>query len=146
MGVQNIRRGATFIGNLADRIRMASERDRRFKTAALGAFDLQATAFSYGISANELECRLRARRQQTALAAYVMAGLGLAFLIAWFVKVLITPMTGARFILAFDFLPLCLLFGLVGFYQALLNFQVRVGRTAGWREYLTTERGFWPRL
>lgn len=146
MGVQSIRRGATFISNLSDRIRTRSERDRRFKTAELGAFDLQATAFSYGITANELERRLLARRKQTALEAYAMGGLGLAFLVAWFVKVLITPMIGSRLILAFDFLPLCVLFGLVGFYQALLNFQVRVGRTVGWREYLNTERGFWPRV
>lgn len=146
MGVQNIRRGASFIGDLSGRIRTNSERDSRFKTAELGVFDLQATAFSYGISVNELERRLLARRKQTALAAYLMGGLGLAFLLAWFAKVLITPTIGARLLLAFDFLPLCVLFGLVGFYQALLNFQVRVGRTAGWREYLTTEHGFWPRV
>jgi hypothetical protein len=48
-------------------------------------------------------------------------------------------------LLAFDFLPLCLLFVLLAFYQALVNFQIRVGRTAGWREFLTTENGFWPR-
>jgi hypothetical protein len=145
MGVQHIRRGASFIGDLSDRIRVRSGRDRRFKTAELGAFDLQATAFSYGISLDELQRRLLMRRKQTALTAYLMGSLGLTFLGAWFIKLLLTPMTGARLILAFDFLPLCLLFVLVAFYQALLNFQVRIGRAASWREYLTTERGFWPR-
>jgi hypothetical protein len=146
MGVQNIRRGASFIGDLSGRIRTHSERDSRFKTVELGVFDLQATAFSYGISVNELERRLLARRKQTALAAYLMGGLGLAFLVTWFVKVLLIPPTGARLMLAFDFLPLCVLFELVAFYQALLNFQVRIGRSAGWWEYLTTERGFWPHV
>jgi hypothetical protein len=144
MGVQNIRRGASFIGNLSQRICTRPERDHRFRIADLGEFDLRATAFSYGISADELQRRLRARRKQTALTAYLMGGLGLAFLVAWFVKILLTPATGTRLILGFDFLPLCLLFELVAFYQALLNFQIRAGRTAGWREYLTTERGFWP--
>jgi hypothetical protein len=43
-----------------------------------------------------------------------------------------------------DILPFCVLLALLAFYQALINFQIRVGRTAGWREYLMTDSGFWP--
>ncbi len=145
MGVRSIRGGAAFIGDLAARVRAPPRRDSRFKTEEDGAFDLRAMAWSYGLTEAELQRRLAGRRRHTALAAYTMAGLSVAFFGAWLLKVLLTPMTGGRLLLAFDFLPLCLLFVLLAFYQALVNFQIRAGRTADWREYLTTEDGFWPR-
>ncbi len=145
IGVKSIRSGASFIGDVTDRLRAQSRRDPRFKTAEGGTFDLRATAWSLGLTEAALQRRLDARRRQTALAAYVMAGLSVTFFGAWLLKVLYTPTTGGRLLLAFDLLPFCLLFVLLAFYQALVNFQVRVGRTAGWREYLTTEDGFLPR-
>ena len=146
MGVTSIRAGASFIGALADHVRPQPRRDPRFRTAERNVFDLQATAFSFGISVVELERRLDARRRQTGCAAYALAGLGVVFFLGWLVKILNTPVTGGRLLLALDFLPLCLLFALLAFYQALVNFQIRVGRTADWREFLTTEDGFWPRI
>ena len=32
----------------------------------------------------------------------------------------------------------------LAFYNALINFQIRSGRRATWREYLLTNRGFLP--
>jgi len=145
LGVKSIRQGASFIGDLAERSRAGAARDPRFKTAEEGTFDLTATAFSMGLTVSELEARLLARRRQTAVTSYVLGMLGTVFLLAWFCKVVATPVAGERLVLAADFLPLCLLFVLLAFYQALVNFQIRVGRTAGWREYLTTDNGFWPR-
>ena len=145
MGVKSIRRGASFIGELADRAKAPSRRDPRFKTAEAGQFDLQATAFSMGMTVYQLERQLAARRRQTALTSYVFGALGSVFLLVWFLKVISTPMMGGRLVLAVDFLPLCLLFLLLAFYQALINYQIRVGRAAGWREYLLTENAFWPR-
>ena len=77
--------------------------------------------------------------------AYLLGALGLVAFMAWFLKVIATPMAAGRLVLAVDFLPLCILFVLLAFYQALVNYQARVGRTAGWREYITTNQGFWPR-
>ncbi len=145
IGVKSIRQGACFIGDLADGARARSARDPRLRTAEAGRFDLRATAFSMGLTVSDLEARLLARRRQTALISYVFAAIGAIFLAVWFLKVVSTPMAEGRFVLAIDFLPLCLLFVLLAFYQALINYQIRVGRTAGWREYLTTEDGFWPR-
>jgi hypothetical protein len=145
-GHKSVRRGASFIGELIDRIRTPAQRDLSFKTAERGAFDLQATAWSLGLTVAELRKRLDGRQRQTALAAYIMAALGVVFFTAWLLKVLHTPTASGRMLLAFDFLPLCLLFVLLAFYQALVNFQIRVGRAASWREYLTTEDGFWPRI
>jgi hypothetical protein len=146
LGVATIRRGGTFIGDLAERLRPRPRRDPRFRTTERGVFDLGATAWSLGVSVVELRHRLDARRRQTAVAAYLLAGLGVAFFLGWLLQVLHTPMTHGRMLLAFDFLPLCLLFVLLAFHQALVNFQIRVGRTAGWREYLTADDGFWPRM
>ena len=145
MGVKSIRRGASFIGDLAERAKAPSNRDSRFKTAEAGQFDLQATAFSMGMTVSQLERHLLARRRQTALTSYAFGALGGVLLVVWFLKVVSTPMIGGRLVLAVDFLPPCLLFLLLGFYQALINYQIRVGRTAGWREYLITEDAFWPR-
>jgi hypothetical protein len=47
--------------------------------------------------------------------------------------------------MVWEFLPFLSLFLLVAFYNALLNFQIRVRRSAGWREFLSTEEGFFPR-
>lgn len=108
-------------------------------------FDLVATAFAYGISVAELERRLAARRRQTAALAYTMFGVGCFFVVAWVYVALRVENSGGRVALLLQFLPFCLLFYLMAFYQALLNFQIRTGKTAGWREYLSTEEEFFPR-
>lgn len=145
LGVRVLSRGASFISKLAGLARAGVARDRRFKADADGEFDLRASAFSYGVSVHALEARLRARRRQTALLAYALFGLALLFLLAWARATLSAPLSASRLMLAFDFLPFGLLFFLMAFYQALVNFQIRVRRTAGWREYLTTDEKFLPR-
>jgi hypothetical protein len=47
--------------------------------------------------------------------------------------------------MACEFLPFLSLFLLVAFYNALLNFQIRMRRSASWREFLLTDDGFLPR-
>jgi len=71
--------------------------------------------------------------------------LGSIFLTAWICEALVSPWTAMRVVLALEFLPFCALFFLLAFYNALLNFQIRVGHSAGWREYLSTDKSFWPR-
>jgi hypothetical protein len=66
-------------------------------------------------------------------------------LLAWLRAALMSPWTSARVVLALDFLPFCVLFLLIAFYNALINFQIRMRRVVGWREYLTTNDAFWPR-
>jgi len=145
LGVRVLSRGASFISWLAGPARAAPARDRRFKVEADGEFDLRASAFSYGMSVHALEERLRARRRQTALLAYALFGLALLFLLAWARATLSAPLSASRLMLAFEFLPFGLLFFLMAFYQALVNFQIRVRRTVGWCEYLTTDEKFLPR-
>ena len=71
--------------------------------------------------------------------------LGSIFLTAWICEALVSPWTAMRVVLALEFLPFCALFFLLAFYNALLNSQIRVGHSAGWREYLSTDKSFWPR-
>jgi len=94
----------------------------------------------------ELERRLRGRRRQTARIAYATFALGCIFLMAWVCEALSSPWTVGRVIMALEFLPFCALFYLLAFYNALLNFQMRIGRAASWREYLATSEPFWPGL
>jgi len=74
-----------------------------------------------------------------------MFGLACLFVLAWVCVALRVVSDGGRVALLLQFLPFCALFYLMSFYQALLNFQIRTGRAAGWREYLSTEEGFLPR-
>ena len=144
-GSLGISRSASFIRDLGAAVRSGSQRDGRFRTSGDACFDLTATAFSYGISVPELERRLKVRRRQTALIAYATFALACIFLTAWVCEALSSPWTAARIALALEFLPFCALFFLLAFYNALLNFQIRIGRAASWREFLATSEPFWPR-
>jgi hypothetical protein len=144
-GLRGISRSASLIRHLSVTVRSGSRGDQRFRTSGDGGFDLNATAFLYGISVPEIERRLKVRRRQTALIAYATFGLACIFLMAWVCEALSSPWTAARIALALEFLPFCALFFLLAFYQALLNFQIRIGRAASWREYLATSAPFWPR-
>ncbi len=145
LGWRSISDGADAVGRLYRGTRTGQKRDRRFKTQENDTFDLVGTAFAYGISPEELAQRLVVRRRQTALLAYVLFLMACAFVLAWVWVALRTVSGGGRVVLLLQFLPFCALFYLMSFYQALINFQIRMGRTANWREYLTTEDGFLPR-
>src|SRR5208283_2647343 len=116
-----------------------------YRTWEDGGFDLEATALLQGVTVAEFAARLAARRRQTARAACVCLLLGCLFTLILFRTLLSVPWTPLRLLSVGWFLPFCLLFFLVGFYQALLNFQLRTGRLATWREYLTNGEQFWPR-
>ncbi len=143
-GADRIARGWSLIGDLFALLRAGPARDNRFKTESKSVFDLEATAFSYGIPVHQLEAQLAARRQQTARIAYAALALGGIFLVGWIWHALSSPWTSTRVVSALYFLPFCAVFILVAFYNALLNFQIRSGRLASWREYLVTPNGFWP--
>lgn len=144
-GIGPIRRGASWIGSLLQPARPAqSERDRVYVNEDR-TLDLTATAFSYGLSEAGLRRRLEERRRQTARIAYGTFILASLFLLGWLRAAWNTPMSLSRLMLAVDYLPFCALFFLLAFYNALLNFQIRAGRRATWREYLLTEHGFLPR-
>jgi hypothetical protein len=143
-GANRIKRGWSLIGDLFRLMRAGPAQDKRFKTEGRSAFDLQGTAFSYGIPVRQLEARLAARRLQTARIAYTALALGALFLVGWIWHALSSPWTATRIASALYFLPFCAVFFLVAFYNALLNYQIRSGRLASWREYLATSDGFWP--
>ena len=143
--VGSIRRGFSLIGDLARNARHESSSRGRVFDREDRTFDLEATAFSHGISVAALRARLEARRRETARLAYAMFGLGVLCLAFWLHAALRAPLTSARLMLVVDFLPFCALFFLCGFYQALLNYQIRSGRRVGWRAYLMAEEGILPR-
>ncbi len=144
-GVAPIRRGFSLIGELARGARDPSPPRERVHLNEDRSLDLQATAFSLGITVPALRARLEARRRETARLAYFLFGLGVLGLGWWLRSAPAAPLTGSRILLVIDFLPFCVLFFLLGFYQALLNYQIRSGRRVGWREYLMAEDGILPR-
>jgi hypothetical protein len=143
--VRSISRGFFLIGDLARNARHEPSSPGRVFVREDRALDLEATAFSHGISVAALRARLEARRRETARLAYVMFGLGLLCLAFWLHAALRAPLTSTRLMLAVDFLPFCAVFFLCAFYQALLNYQIRSGRRVWWRAYLMAEDGILPR-
>ena len=143
-GAGRIKRGWSLIGDLFGLLRAGPARDSRFRTEGQSTFDLEATAFNYGIPVHQLEARLAARRRETARVSYAAFALGCLFLLGWLWRALSSPLTAQRATSAMYFLPFCAVFFLVAFYNALLNYQIRSGRLANWREYLATPNGFWP--
>jgi hypothetical protein len=144
-GLRSIRAGASSIGRLYQGTRARTGRDRRFAVEKDRGFDKVATAFNYGISIDELECRLAARRRQTAQLAYALFVIGCLFVLGWVWVALRTAADGGRVLMLIRFLPFCALFYLMSFYNALINFQIRTRRGANWREYISTEKEFLPR-
>lgn len=150
-GVGSIRRGASLIGEFARAARVShspgpgsADRDRVFVNED-STIDLRATAFSQGLTEEGLRVRLEAKRRQTARIAYATFALACICLLGWLRAALATPLAFSRVMVTLDFLPFCGLFLLMAFYNGLLNFQIRSGRRASWREYLMTEQGFLPR-
>jgi hypothetical protein len=143
-GLRDLWRGASLIRDLCARLSNGFPRDSRFRTSEAREFDLEATAFLHGISVFDLQKRLAERRRQTARIAYVTFALGWLSLIAWMCAAVLSPRTVARAAVTLEFLPFCVLFFLVAFYNALLNFQIRIGHLASWREYLASNERFWP--
>jgi len=143
-GLRDLSRGASLIRDLCARLNNGSPRDPRFRTSEDREFDLEATAFLHGISVFDLRERLAVRRRQTARIAYVSFALGSLSLIAWMCVAFLSSWTVERAAVTLEFLPFCALFFLVAFYNALLNFQIRIGRLASWREYLASNERFWP--
>jgi hypothetical protein len=144
-GLRSIRAGASSIGRLYEDTRARTGRDRRFAVEENRLFDKAATAFNYGITIDELERRLAARRRQTALLAYGLFAIGCLFVLGWLWVAVRTASDGGRVLVLMRFLPFCALFYLMSFYNALINFQIRTGRGANWLEYISTEKDFLPR-
>lgn len=144
-GRRSVWSGAGLIGKLWHQTRTAPKRDSRFKIDDSGGFDLKATAFSYGISTDVLEQRLEQRRRITFMVSYGALFIAFLSVIFWIHSVINQPYALARMLMACEFLPFLALFLLVAFYNALLNFQIRVCRSASWREFISTDEGFFPR-
>lgn len=144
IGVREIKQGAGLIRSLADVLRTGSQPDRRLRARVDGTLDVAATAFSHGLTVAELERRLKARRRQTARAAYLAFALGWGLLALWLWQALDTPWSYARVASAVEFLPFCAAFFLVAFRNAWLNWQLRVRRLGSAADYLRTSEPFWP--
>jgi hypothetical protein len=143
-GVKSVRRGAALIADLAPVSRSDTSARERVFVDEDRTLDLRATAFSQGMTEGALLHRLDERRRQTAGIAYGTFTLACLFLIGWLHAALYTPLALSRMMMTVDFLPFCALFFLIAFYNALINFQIRSGRRASWREYLLADCGFLP--
>ena len=145
IGLEDISSGARLIRQLTSQVRQGPVADERLKADEHGAIDLRATAFSYGISVEELLERMHQRRRQTARSAYALLCLGSCFLVVWMWQAMHMPRSAARIVSAMEFLPFCVLFLLVATRSAHSNWQLRTRRLGSLADYLRTSDPFLPR-
>ncbi len=144
-GRKSVNSGAHLIGNLWQGMRTGKKRDSRFKVDENGGFDLAATAFSYGLSVEALQRRMQQRQRTTSMTSYGAFIIAVISVMVWIYSAVEQPYTFARLMMVWQFLPFIGLFVLLAFYNALLNFQIRLRRSASWREFISTDEGFFPR-
>jgi len=145
IGLAEISDGAKLIDTLFGVVRGGPQADERMKTTVDGGIDLMATAFCFGVSPEEIDMRVRVRRRHTVRAAYTMFGLGCLSLILWVYGVLQIRMSSGRILSAIEFLPFCVLFFLLAFKSAWMNWQLRTLRLGSAVAYLQTTEPFLPR-
>jgi hypothetical protein len=145
IGTDEISQGAQFIQKLGNVVRAGPVADARLQRAPDGAIDVVATALLYGITVDALCQRMQDGQRQTARAAYAAFGLGTLMLIVWIYEALHMPMVAGRIIAAVEFVPLCLLFFVLAFKGAWMNWQIRTQQMGSAAAYLRTNAPFLPR-
>ena len=136
--------GRRFIGDVANSMRAPVAIDRRFQLYDDGSFDLNATAFLYGVSVWELEKRLVKRQEEFRRRACLWFSFGWLAFFAWIWRTATLHWTAGHILAAIEFAPFCLIFFLVAFQSALLNYQIRRRRLVSAWHYLQADE-FWPR-
>ncbi len=140
-----ITRNGQQLGSLVSYLRQGPKPPRTVPQHREGKLDKAATAFVYEMSETELENFLSLRRRQTARMAYCAFGLGCISVIAWLLRLLNLDATGQRSMAALQFAPFCLIFFLIAFKQAHVNWQLRTGLVGSAGDYLRSAEPFWPR-
>jgi hypothetical protein len=144
IGLEEISGGARLIDKLFGLVRGGPQADERLKVNVDGTIDLVATAFCFGVSSEEFAKRICARREQTVRAAYTTFALGCLSLLLWLYGVVQVRMGSGRILSAIEFLPFCVLFFLLSFKSAWMNWQLRTLRMGSAVAYLKTTEPFLP--
>ena len=143
-GAEEVAQGARLIRRLIGDIRHRPAAQVPIVLEDGRTIDLDATARSHAITAEELKERLARRRRETARLAYVTFGLGWLVFGIWICRALFTVWSSSAVIAAIEFAPFCCAFFLMSFRAALENYQIRTRRLATAIEYLGTSGSFWP--
>jgi hypothetical protein len=141
---REIAEGANLIGGLAEAIKKGPRRRQAMVVEDDRSFDLSGTAYFHGISVDELEAVLGRRRHLTMRFAYLAFILGWCFFFAWCYRLVNLPGNIGFLVLVIEYAPFCVVFFLLSFRSALLNYQIRIRRLATAGEYLRTSERFWP--
>lgn len=143
--IGDIARSARLIRGLAGALRPAPVPDRRVHVLSDRRIDLEATAFSHGMSVARLQALIDRQQRRSARAAYVALALGCVFSLLWLWRTLAGFGTAGHWITMIEFLPFCAAFYLLAFRSALENFQLRTLTLATAWEYLSASEELWPR-
>lgn len=143
VGVDEITEGASVIRGFAQRIKAGSNGDLRVRIFDDRALDLEAMAYSAGMSVAEVRVMLANRRRETrrAVIFYVTVEIGFFCLWVWQASATVAYTRLPYVVLL---VSICGLFCLSAFYNALVNWQCRTERLGTWREFLITDESWWP--
>jgi hypothetical protein len=143
--VGEIARNAQLIRGLAGSLGRSPVRGRPVHVLPDRRIDLEATAFTHGMSVATLEALIERQQRRSTRAAYLSLTLGCAFSLLWLWRALTGFPTAGYWITMIEFLPFCAVFYLLAFRSALESFQLRTRTLATAWEYLSCSGEFWPR-
>jgi hypothetical protein len=144
--VKDIREGGAVIGQLIGAIRAGRPRGRRqIRVDETGHFDVRAMAFDAACSPAEIERRMSNRQRQTRHNTLAYLALGVLLLAAWVAEGSFFAWQDVSVVQSILFLAVVGCFFLLSFYQALVNWQIRIRRLGSVREFLTMNDSWWPK-
>ncbi|ACB97380.1 hypothetical protein [Beijerinckia indica] len=139
-----IKDNAQFIHELGALLRRKKDHQSGLVIGEDRMLDVAATADLYQVPVEFIEDLIMKRRRQTKQAAYCAFGFGWLAFLYWLYQSLTRSWSSGHVIETLEFAPFCLVFFLIAFRNALLNYQLRTGHVATAMEYLRTEKVFWP--
>jgi hypothetical protein len=137
IGMDGIRESASVIGALTRRVRTGPQDDRRVHAYDDRSLDLEAMAYDAGISVARVRVLLGNRRRETKRLVFSYLAGAIAFFVLWIWQASETS-AYTRLPYVVVLLPICGLFCLSAFYNALVNWQCRTERLGTWREFLSS--------
>jgi hypothetical protein len=143
-GASHIAAHGRIIEALARAIRAGPHCDAQVYLLDDRRLDVIAIAVAARVGPEEIERRLANRRRQTARdAKWCLLGAAW-FLTLWLYETLRSSASFTSLGYVFALVGTCVVFSIIAFHNALINWQIRTRRLGTVREFLNTRDSWWP--
>lgn len=105
----------------------------------------QAVSYSH-LTDHELALVIIRRQKETFIRAYSAGLIATVLFGMWAMEMIFFPWTGSRLLSSIAFLPFLALLGSVSLWNCSLNWQLRTGQIATFRQFMDRAESIFPRL